>query len=150
MRCQGDQVVEEPAVEKLETWKAEVEQARQRRPFEPKRRKVPATVPPAARRQMALLDWIGSGDGYQLLAVENCPPLTPDMKALIAKGYCRLDRRFPVCYPPDMAAKLRQSAAQRITRIVVTEAGLAALAGIDIPGADHDYVMSALQTRTLR
>lgn len=139
-----------PAEERLANWKVEVEQARFRRPFEPGSRKTLATVPPAARRQMALLGWIGGCDGGRLLAIENCPPLTSHMKALIAKGYCRLDRQFPVHYQQEMAAKLRRSTAQRVTRILITDAGRDALAKVDVPDADHDYVMTALQTRSLR
>ena len=142
---------EEPTPAQWRTikWKHDVEQERYRKPTTPRKWKTPASVPPTARRLMVLLAWIGSGDGKMVLATKRCPPLTPDMKTLIAKGYCRLERNFPVLYPERLAAQYRRSTVQRVTRICITEAGRKALDKVDIPDEDYDYLKAAMQTMTL-
>lgn len=136
------------AQQRLQSWRSSVEQARYRKPFMPKARKTPASVPPTARRLMLLLDWINTPDG-QVLAIKRQPPLTGDMRMLISKSYCRLERRFPMQYSQELAASLRRSTAQRVTRIVITDAGRKALEKAHVPDEDYEYLRAALQTMTL-
>jgi len=138
-----------PAQERAENWRYRIEQVRYNKPFTPPRLKTPASVPPAARRLMALLYWVGLGDGRSRLATKDCPPLTPDMKKLIARDYCRLERNFPMHYSQEQAADLRRTSVQRVTSICITEAGRRALAKAHVSDADYQYIRSALYTGSL-
>lgn len=133
------------AQERAEHWRYKVDQARSLRRIMPPPPKMPAHMLPTARRLMVLLLWVAMGEKRRrVLGIKRCPPLTPDMKKLIAKGYCRLERNFPMHYSQEMAADLRRSTAQRVTRICVTEAGLRALAAARISQADCEYILAGV------
>jgi hypothetical protein len=131
-----------------ETWKARVEAAREaaregRAPR--KREKAPHTQPPESRRLVALLwnieRWT---NGYVINAVD-APPLTPDMRLLIRKGFVTLERREAY----SVWAFLGQNR-QRETVLRLTDTGRAHLAASAVTDAEMRYIRDALVSGTLR
>ena len=101
----------------------------------------PLAHPPASRRLMALL-WYIADELYGGMTVgrRGCPPLTDDMRMLLKRKYLVMKReqvystmRLPLC-----------------NRLVITPAGVAALAKSKIAEADMAYIRRARDMWVLR
>lgn len=105
----------------------------------------PLVHPPAARRQMALL-WLISDHSMAFhIGVENRPPLTADMRALLTKGYLRMDRGRPQGFLTHARRR-----GNLYNRLFLTPVGRMALARVKVPESDKDYIHRALKTGVLR
>ena len=104
----------------------------------------PLVHPSSSRRQMAMLWLIGeycqcsTGIGY---TGGGTPPLTDDMRVLLAKGYLHLARR---------AAFKKGSSCRRENVLSITPAGKSILERIRISQQDKQYIIAAGQSATLR
>ncbi len=131
-----------------QTWKARVEAAREaaregRAPR--KRERTPHTQPPEGRRLVALLWFIARWSQGYVVNAEGSPPLTPDLRLLIRKGYVVMERRTA----SSVWAFLR-AVRQRDSVLMLTDAGRAHLAATTVTDAEKRYVRSALISGTLR
>ncbi|SIQ34333.1 hypothetical protein SAMN05880582_1011540 [Rhizobium sp. RU20A] len=131
-----------------ETWKARVaaeREAKREGRGPQKRERAPHTQPPESRRLVALLWNIARWpDGYVVNA-EDSPPLTPDLRLLIRRGYVVLERRTAY----SVWAAVRE-VRQRESVLRLTAAGRAHLAGTVVSEAERAYIRSALVSGTLR
>ncbi|MBY3044745.1 hypothetical protein GR210_30035 [Rhizobium leguminosarum] len=94
----------------------------------------PIVHPPAKRRQIALLWYIARffTDGM-MIGVKGWPPLTPDMRVLLAKKQLSL-ARYHACR----------------NRVKVTQAGIEALNNATPAYQDQYYIILATHTRSVR
>jgi hypothetical protein len=105
----------------------------------------PLVHPPSLRRQMALL-WLISSYWMEFhVGVEGCPPLTADMRLLLARGYLRMDRNRPAGFLARTAIR-----GNRYNRLSLTTEGQRVLAQSKISQSDRDYIQRALQTGVVR
>jgi hypothetical protein len=79
------------------------------------------------------------------VGVEDCPPLTADMRLLLRKGYLRMDRNRPVASLAYAASK-----GNRYNRLALTPAGRMALARAKTSDLDKDYIQRARRTGVMR
>jgi hypothetical protein len=101
----------------------------------------PFSHPPAGRRQMALLWFIGEElYGGMTVGRRGCPPLTDDMRVLLRKKLLVLKRepfyltmRLPLC-----------------NRLELTPSGRTALADAKVTEADKAYIRRARDMWVLR
>jgi hypothetical protein len=119
------------------------------REFELRRRQfeamTPLVHPPARRRQMALLWLIANYFMEFHVGVEDCPPLTADMRLLLRKGYLRMDRNRPVASLAYAASR-----GNRYNRLDLTPAGRTVLVRAKVSELDKDYIQRARQTGVMR
>jgi hypothetical protein len=105
----------------------------------------PLAHPPARRRQAALL-WLVSQERGFIVGRRDCPPLTADMRVLIAKGHLRLQRR-PSIYVSRAEKRLGIG---RFNLITATSSGEATLTKMSVPDTDRIYIVRAFHTGVLQ
>ena len=136
-RLAGDSI----ARQQKRTWKERVRQAREDKAYWGGLPPAPLAVLGASRRQMALLWWLCGDTRSATLGARGMPPLTPDMRVLIGKGYLRLARHGS--YMP--ANPLR-----RDNVLTITPAGQQALAAAHVTEAEKTYIIAARRNGMLR
>jgi hypothetical protein len=137
-RLAGDSI----ARQQRRTWKERVRQAREDKAAWGSLPAAPLAVLGAARRQMALLWWLCGDTGPSAtVGARGMPPLTPDMRVLIRKGYLKLARHGS--YMP--ANPLR-----RDNVLTITPAGQQALAAAHVTEAEKNYIIAARKNGMLR
>ena len=100
----------------------------------------PLVHPPAARRLKALL-WL-IDDYYEFsIGAEGRPPLTRDMRTLLAHRLVKMERRVP----SEFWGEITERTPKR-SYLVVTPAGQGALAKAKISQQDKDYICKAMFT----
>ncbi|MDO6962427.1 hypothetical protein [Rhizobium alvei] len=104
----------------------------------------PLAHPPATRRQRALL-WLLSEQDSMIVGSDDQPPLTRDMRALLAKRLLKLERRIPSSFWGPISEKT-----PRKNHLSITAAGRAALVDAKIPEQDKLYIRAALYTGVAR
>jgi hypothetical protein len=79
------------------------------------------------------------------VGIEDCPPLTADMRVLLRKGYLRMDRNRPV-------ASLAYAAGQgnRYNRLALTPSGRMLLMRAKVSEPDKDYIQRTQRTGVMR
>lgn len=105
----------------------------------------PLTHPPTRRRQLALLSWIAESELGRGVGYKDAPPLTPDMRNLIDKGWARIERQRPQPFWGDETMRNH-----RVNRIIATPAGQRAVREAKVSDEDKNYVLRALVTAVLR
>ncbi|EJZ20349.1 hypothetical protein RCCGEPOP_15606 [Rhizobium sp. Pop5] len=115
-------------------WKSQVSQRRREKERLNSWIPLPIVHPPAKRRQMALLWYIARffTDGM-MIGMKGWPPLTPDMRVLLAKKQLSL-ARCQACR----------------NQVKVTQVGIEALSDAIPSYQDKHYIILATHTRSVR
>jgi hypothetical protein len=137
-RLAGESIARQQA----RTWKKRVDQAREDKARWGTLPAAPLAVPGAARRQMALLWWLcGDVGPSATVGARGLPPLTPDMRVLIRKGYLALARH---------SSYMPLNPSRRDNVLTITPAGQEALAAAHVTQAEKAYIIAARMNRMLR
>jgi hypothetical protein len=119
------------------------------REIELQRRYIASITPlayPSSRRRQAALLWLVFEERGLVIGRRNRPPLTADMRALLAKRYLRLRRQPPVY----VSEPERLPGIGRYNLLSLTPGGEAALVRMKVPEIDRIYILRALYTGVLQ
>ncbi len=137
-RVAGDSI----ATIRRRMWKERVAETRDRKAYWGMPTPQPLCSPGAARRQMAMLWWIDKDcNGSLHIGGRGAPPLTADMRVLLAKGYLKLQR---------VASYMALSPSRRHNKLTVTPLAKSVLAKAAVPDADKAYIIAASKSASFR